>query len=1278
MNYIQFVEPKPANPVVPRSREVPLGYRCQATEPKCFATYKVAPIPTGAAPQNYRPDAVPANPAIPAEPLALVRWQPPVAQANPPRVAMQPAWLDYTVSLPAPPMSHAARLMLAGAVPNRSFTARAGAYSHPHPVSHAVRQWAYVNVLNYIASDANNTNTPILITDIGGHHSMPDVHPLAPVVHATKPYFDSADYHRTRRPAFSCECRFPATCERCDRATYLMSIHSLYYLSREDICNAVRTAPLFAAVHIFDGLKGKHQEMSWARSGTKIMMQQTGDSQHYTHDNIDWVFMKSMYTSASGYSMCWKIEAHPSGTYFVTFRRCPIDTIPAPAYYPDFTDTIYARSVEGIILHDPAAVRMSLWYYFIPKTAAVVHLELFETLVDYWSSRTVDHINLRDGMGKAKSLISGNQYQLPSATSLQAHVALAAIEAAKRTTAAVTIIRESDIDLGVYNSYLTGTRSIVVSPYRAILDSIVKDPVRLGLTATTVFLLCVILKLRFQLFWRSFRFGRRPAMGSAFDFHPLLFAIFMYCLNWWNKKQRTKSWRSLVTSFTKSVIPHTVFSLLRPGVTGWVVRVSHCVTEHFKRKPQNPAAHVVTNAATTAPCKPTIGAVLTGVAFSAWDTTVCRSCAHNEHSAIINRVTSATPEPTLTAPMGPLTMVAPSSVADAELAWRKGLIPAKDRVYQSWYRDEPLVREEQRAAHELFVKRENAVKAFGAHPDEVEIRPRAIQTSTPYSNALLGPFISSFTKALELHVSYLSDTACFVYTKSPKDIALYVSSVLGLFKNPVFYSIDVASADASVSRQFNKVFRDILAHAGASDDVLKFVKANLPIRGVSKSGIRYSTDRGIPSGVQYTTTSHSVQALTIWDSLKFTPGQAFLFNKSDDNLVIVEADNQEPAILFMRAMLDNGLNTTFTASSKLCNAEFLSMRFFGFHGRVSCIPKIGRTMSKLFWSCYPTRIGDPLDHVATVCHGLRHLQSVPILGSLLIRCSQLSAGAKKDAPITADEWGRLFWVDVTIHRDDILASFVDMYDTTHAEIFQVEAELSRIPSIPYVYSHPLVDRIIARDLGLEALPGDFVTEAPEVYLPLHDPSLRLASCSNPLFNYILKFWTQYNARQQDNVQIAVNYLKNICLPSARNSKGYASFFPKGARALMCLNSMFSAAFEEWLASKSNKVYLLYMFFEFVPKLYMAMLMPHPWGPAVLLHNLTIHGGCALLRRSNSPISSLVFHLVNNAIVGWFGDHVALSPALIMARNLPPVVVKFLRLTTALFAYLTGTFPVPFD
>lgn len=1281
MNYLVFKEPSPAIPVLPRSRDAPNGYRCQPTEPKCPSTGKVAPIPTGAAPQNHRPDAPMPHPVIPIDqpiqPHALVVWRPP-APNNGPLIPMAPAWLDYTVSLPAPPMSHQSRLLLAGSVPNRSFTARAGAYDHVHPVSHAVRQWAYVKLLNYIASDANNTNTPITITDIGGHHSMPDVHPLAPVVHATKPYFDSADYHRTRNAAFSCACAFPANCPACANCTYLMSVHSLYYLNKDDICNAVQRAPLFAAVHIFDGLNGKHQELTWSRIGTKILMQQTGDSQHYSHDNIDWVFTKSMHISTTGNAMCWKLEAHPSGTYFVTFRRCPIDTAPAPAYYPDFNDTTYARALAGLTLHDPLAVRLSLWYYFIPKTQTVVHLELFEKLVDWWSSRTVDHINLRDGIGKATSLISSKGYTIPSTSSLHAHVALAAIEAAKRMSTAVTIIRESDIDLGVYNSYLNGTKPLIVSPYRAILDSVIKDPVRLGLTATTVFLLLVILKLRFQLFWRTFRFGRRPAMGSAFDFHPLLFAIFMYCYNWWNKKQRTKSWRSLITNFTKTVLPHTDFSLLRPGPTGWVVRVSHCVTQFFTPKPQHRNSKVTPNAALTEPCKPTIGAVLTGVAFSGWDTTVCRSCPHNEMAAIMNRVTAETRPAIATAPIGPLTSVPPSLVADAELAWRKGLVPAKDRIYQSWYRDEPINDEHQRAAHELFVKRENAIKGFGQHPESVEIRPRAIQTSTPYSNALLGPFISSFTKALENHVIHTSDTACFVYTKSPREISVYMSSVLGLFENPVFYSIDVASADASVSPAFNKVFREILSHAGASNEVISFVKQNLPITGTSKSGIKYLTDQGIPSGVQYTTTSHSVQALTIWDSLNYKPGEAFLFNKSDDNLVIVEASNQTPAIQFMLAMHDNGLGTTHTASHRIHNAEFLSMRFFGKYGRISCVPKIGRTMSKLFWSCYPTRIGDPLDHVATVCHGLRHLRSVPILGPLLIRCSQLSAGAKKDAPITADEWGRLFWVDVTVHRDDILAGFIEMYETTMAEILLVEQQISEIPSLPFVYTHPLVDRIIARDLGLEALPNEISTDAPAVYRPLHDESLRLAACSNPLFNILAKTWRKYNDTQQNNVVIAVNYLKNICLPSYTNPKGYRSFFPASARLLMTANSLFGAAFEEWLASKSNYLYCLYMMFEFAPKTYMAMLLPKPWGPAILIHNLFIHIGCALLRRFKQPHLALALHLANNAVVGWFGDHIALSPSLYVAKNLPPVVVKFLRLTTALFAYLTGTTPVPFD
>ena len=621
---------------------------------------------------------------------------------------------------------------------------------------------------------------------------------------------------------------------------------------------------------------------------------------------------------------------------------------------------------------------------------------------------------------------------------------------------------------------------------------------------------------------------------------------------------------------------------------------------------------------------------------------------------------------------GPLADVHPSLVADAHLAWRHGLVPAKDRLYQSWYLDEPVASPSKRAAHELFVKRENAIKSHSNDTAIVNIRPRAIQTSTPYSNDLLGSFISSYTKALEKHVSDTSSTACFVYTMSPRQISVKLSQALELFPDPVFFSIDVASADASVTAAFNGVFRRILSRSGASSAVTDFIASNLPIAGRSKHGIKYMTPRGIASGVQYTTTSHSVQALVIWDSLKIQPGQAFLFNKSDDNLLIVHRDNQQIAYDFMAAMLAAGLGTTFTASHELSNAEFLSMRFFGVPGRISSAPKIGRTMSKLFWSVYPTRISDPLDHVATVCHGLRHLVNVPILGPLLRRCAVLAAGARTDAPVSADEWSRLFWVDVYINRDDLLQAYTRMYDTTVHEIETVENMILSIPSLPFVISHPLLDRIIARDLGLEALPNEISTEAPPRYEPINDPFLHLTACANPLFIRLWSYLSRQNAKYLAGVYEAKNFLQNICRPHAENPLGYMGL-PERYR-LMCVLSLGSAAlFEEWLASKSTAFHQFYMLFEYIPKIYTICHLAHPFGAGILIHNLFFHGALYLLRK-RYPTTALILHATVNSLVGWFGDLTIIRPALQIANKLPPVVVNLLSLTASAFRSLTGPAP----
>ena len=255
---------------------------------------------------------------------------------------------------------------------------------------------------------------------------------------------------------------------------------------------------------------------------------------------------------------------------------------------------------------------------------------------------------------------------------------------------------------------------------------------------------------------------------------------------------------------------------------------------------------------------------------------------------------------------------------------------------------------------ECFVKRENSV-ACHSSVDLPLLKSRAIQSSEPYINDSLGPVFSLYTKTLESHNSV---NRFFCYTTRPDQVAALIAEHCPEGEW-LYCSMDFSAADASVSPYVYDLVEADLLHLDVDPAIVEEFNWCRRIKGTTTHKVQYKNSHGLASGRPFTTAIHSRASIEAWERTCANVEGVYLFHKSDDHLVICRPDLVEYVEKFYHACRLLGYSLTQSRSHYLHHAEFLSLRFYRVNDRVYCTPKIGRTMSKLFYTHQPTKIGDP-------------------------------------------------------------------------------------------------------------------------------------------------------------------------------------------------------------------------------------------------------------------------------------------------------------------------------
>jgi hypothetical protein len=493
-------------------------------------------------------------------------------------------------------------------------------------------------------------------------------------------------------------------------------------------------------------------------------------------------------------------------------------------------------------------------------------------------------------------------------------------------------------------------------------------------------------------------------------------------------------------------------------------------------------------------CKPKLGAVLCGVGFAGWVPLVVNSCSHNEHAAIVQRVTLATQEPDPTVWLNypttsPLLPTFDERDPD-EAAWLASQPGPKRRHYVNGVLD--MASERKLGDHELFVKRENMIKTHVLYPEFGILRPRAIQTSTPDSNFRAGPDCSSYAHALgenDCLAQPRFKNFTLLYDAPPEEMSHIIGMQLEEIGPCLIFTLDANSQDASVPVDLLDINRRDYAASGFTEDALEAIDANRTLRGRSRSGIRYKREGSIATGVQWTTLNHSKSYATILEAFNPTaPLTWHYFCKSDDGLLLVSlAAGMDAAMALFREyrahVLCHGFKLSAQATINPVGAEFLSLRLHVHGPRVLMVPKLGRMMSKLFWSAYPSEVINHYSYAHTVAVGLRAYQAVPILGVLLEKVLNLTVHALFDEKSDARKYKQILYSNAPgFDRDTMVQQYCELYECGVEDILRLESAFRAIKSLPWVISDPLMDRIITVDLGIEHNPLDILQEEPVKFL----------------------------------------------------------------------------------------------------------------------------------------------------------------------------------------------------
>lgn len=493
------------------------------------------------------------------------------------------------------------------------------------------------------------------------------------------------------------------------------------------------------------------------------------------------------------------------------------------------------------------------------------------------------------------------------------------------------------------------------------------------------------------------------------------------------------------------------------------------------------------------PCRVTRGAMLWGIGFTTLLPYTPRNCIHSEHEALVGRVTNSIngyghddeeeeeeDEEDVFKDfylMVDTIMPAPELYEFLWEAWKKHVEPKKFIEYSRACDQERT--DKVCGEHELFSKQECNMKS------KVTFCTRAVLASTNYSNYHTGPVIYSFTKLFVAHVNtpevqeklLRGSRYCLPYGYNDNQFAKQVNSWDVKFK--YFVSLDGKRMDSTILPEFNDFLLALIKryHQEEDEPWEQCISMNRNLFGRTRHGLKFSTDHGLASGVQWTTINHCVMMWFLF--ISFLPDFPILFcNKGDDMWIASTAGEVQTLQWvddFRAHCKEKGIILTLDAHSRLSfKTEFLAMRPHHSRGKYHFIPKPGRLLPKLGWSVYIGQCNDPRERARAVADGLAHLKPVPIIGPYIRALDRLTKGVKTSIDLKYEWQYKSLGSLESFDPSDIITQYSILYNVPTSDIHENDRLYDAISDLPFFLDSRLMERCAQIDFGAE-----ISTPAPE-------------------------------------------------------------------------------------------------------------------------------------------------------------------------------------------------------
>lgn len=360
----------------------------------------------------------------------------------------------------------------------------------------------------------------------------------------------------------------------------------------------------------------------------------------------------------------------------------------------------------------------------------------------------------------------------------------------------------------------------------------------------------------------------------------------------------------------------------------------------------------------------------------------------------------------------------------------------------------------------LFIKRE------GAHSELTKARGIQMYFNLA-TQALFAPEFRALQDSL-CHNFYRREVAdgirlTFACGMNPRQLGQWMSEVNQSITNPFWYERDGKAWDSTMQKMHMKLKRRVYRACGVSEEFLSFVAAGERVRGIgfvrgSPAGpFKYLLDNTVKSGHNDTTTGNTV--INGWitvESLLRCGLKGEIIVVGDDLLVAIDGDFDLEALKSVEIAL--GIVPEARKFSHWWEVEFASGIWLETEDGFGFIPKPGRLLARLFWTCSPPGKKRLADFKHSIVCGL-----VPRVGNLPIIREFLAINDPGGKIVSTGKYQWTSDMEGSFKFVDPELQLCRRYGLTHRDILDACEFISTLENEPGLLVHPVTERMVEVD-----------------------------------------------------------------------------------------------------------------------------------------------------------------------------------------------------------------------